>query len=163
MPEPGTAFRVSEQDEVGLVELAGWTPAGLAAMFYRAGLPLPAEPGSTVRQGTALIARLTPSIAWLIDGDAGIHAADDGCAIDLSHGRVRLTLDGAGSTTVLAGVAALDLDAWPVGKVNATGVHGVPVLIHRAAVERFELLVPRSFVRSIRQWIEEAAPQPART
>lgn len=157
MPDAGTSL--TEDDDVGLVELAGWTPEGLAAMLGRAGRPLPPEPGGTARHGEALIVRLTPTLAWLIDDAGGIPSRMEGCACDLSHSRVRLILDGAKAASILAKVVALDLPAWPAGRAGATGIHGVPVLVHRAAAERFEMLVPRSFARSIREWIEDAAAE----
>ncbi|MDF2997212.1 MAG: Sarcosine oxidase gamma subunit [Xanthobacteraceae bacterium] len=161
MPESDAPFRIVEEQEVALLEVAGWTPLGLAAIFDQAGRPLPAEPGGAVRHGEALIVRLTPSIAWIIDDAADIPTDGQGCACDLSHSRVRLTLIGAQATALLTRVVALDLDptAWPIGKASATGIHGVPVVIHRAGMERFEIITPRSFADSIREWIEDAAAE----
>jgi heterotetrameric sarcosine oxidase gamma subunit len=158
MPEFSVPFRIEEEQGVGLVEVAGWTPAGLQAIFQRQGWPLPPHPGEAA-QGDHLVIRLTPCIAWLVGGTVGALEEQDGCACDLSHSRLRLNLDGTQVTEVLAKVMAVDLDprTWRVGAAAATSIHGVPALIHRLGAQRFAILVPRSFVRSIREWLLDSA------
>jgi heterotetrameric sarcosine oxidase gamma subunit len=71
--------------------------------------------------------------------------------LDLSHARWVLQIEGAHATDLLARLAPLDfsLVAFPVESFAQTAIDHVGVLIHRRTVERFEVLVPYTWMDSI--------------
>lgn len=80
-------------------------------------------------------------------------------AIDVSDGRRRLRLEGAGAVELLHTGIALELtpDACPPGRAVPTAYREIPVLVHAVAAARFDLYVPRSFARCLWDWLEDAA------
>lgn len=76
--------------------------------------------------------------------------------IDQSQGRVRIGIEGAKATSVLAkGTAAdLELSAFPVGHATTTLIGHIAAHITRVSEDGFELMVLRGFAESL--WDELA-------
>ena len=77
---------------------------------------------------------------------------------DLSHGRTILRLAGFGSPEVLAKGAAIDFDlnAFPAGRVAATAIHHMDVLVHRREADVFDVWVLRGFAEALTEWLLDA-------
>jgi heterotetrameric sarcosine oxidase gamma subunit len=71
--------------------------------------------------------------------------------LDLSHARWVLRFERTTAAELLARLAPLDFDlsAFPVGSFAQTGINHVGVLIHRLRAERFDVLVPYTWMDSI--------------
>jgi len=74
-------------------------------------------------------------------------AARVGTVTTLSHSRSRILLEGPASRRVLSSGVAIDFDpgTFAVDRFVLTGMHHVPLLIHRAGEDRYELYVLRTF------------------
>lgn len=79
--------------------------------------------------------------------------------IDLSSSRTRLTVAGAAAADVLLKGIPIDLtpDRFPAGSVAVTGVHHTPILLHRTALDRFEIYAMRTFALTVLEWLTDAA------
>jgi methylglutamate dehydrogenase subunit D len=86
-------------------------------------------------------------------------APEIGAVASLSHSRTRLFIGGPAARLVLSTGIALDLhpDSFPVGAFALTGVHHTPVFLHRAASDRYQLYVLRTFVEWVWEWLPDAA------
>lgn len=133
-----------------------------AAIAARLGGELPAEVGEVRSMAGLKAVRIAPRRLWLI-GDEAVPALsvdpDLGCALPLSEGRVRLHLSGRHLLDVLSACVAIDWNgpqAAP-GRAVQTGFHRVPVLALRTASDACDLVVPRSFERSLTEWISDSA------
>lgn len=152
------ADNIEIDDGFRLLELAGWSAAGLDAALDHSRLPVPPAPGKLATADGAIVLRLTPRVGWVI-GEP--HAAlawdlrDDAACIDLSNSRMRLRLRGQ-TADVLARLVAVDLAMLPQGRFVSSLVHGVPVTIVPAA-DGFDAYVPRSFCDAVAGWIEAHA------
>ena len=102
---------------------------------------------------------LLAALATLGDELAAAIPAHEGVVIDLSSSRTRIVLDGVAAVAVLKKGIAIDLgeQEFPPGAAAMTGLHHVPILVHRTGRERFELLAPRTFALTIFEWVEDAA------
>lgn len=89
------------------------------------------------------IERLMRATSWLPPADVA--------SLDLSHARWVLQVEGARAPDLLARLAPLDfsLPAFPVESFTQTGIDHVGVLVHRRTAERFEVLVPYTWMDSI--------------
>jgi len=145
-------------ERVGLVEVVGWTPDGLERIFAASGLDLPRDAGQVATKGSACVARVTPSAAWVLGDDARAlvqEIPEDGAIVDLSNSRVRIEIKGTGALDTLRTLVGVDLR--DMAGVCWTGIHGVPVMVLRTGVADFDVLVPRSFFETIGELIEDAA------
>lgn len=90
--------------------------------------------------GPALLARLDA----VLDGVPAALA-------DQSHGQVPLRVEGPGAPDLLGAGAPLDLHpaVFGVGRVAATAMSHVPVLIWRRAATGYQVLVQRGFARDL--------------
>ncbi|MUZ74495.1 sarcosine oxidase subunit gamma [Agrobacterium vitis] len=70
-------------------------------------------------------------------------------AVDQSHGRVRLEIDGSAARAVLAKGTAVDLDGMELGGSATTLMGHISVHITRTGQNRFELIVLRGFAQSL--------------
>lgn len=79
--------------------------------------------------------------------------------IDLSSSRTRLTIAGAASADVLLKGIPIDLalERFPVGSLALTGVHHTPILLHRTALDRFEIYAMRTFALTVLEWLTDVA------
>jgi sarcosine oxidase subunit gamma len=85
-------------------------------------------------------------------------SADKAGVTDLSHGRTVVRLTGKSAAAVLAKCVAIDLDdsVFPPGRVAATAIHHVDVLIIRRSESVFDLFILRSFAAGLVEWILDA-------
>jgi len=119
--------------------------------------------GEVTRRGRLALMRLSPERYWLIE-DAPRDLANSGPdfgglhVVDLTEGRVRLRLSGARCRAVLAKCVAVDWEAPETAaeRAVATMLPRVPVVIHRLQTDAFDLLAPRSFGQSLREWLDDA-------
>ena len=77
----------------------------------------------------------------------------------LNHARIRLVIEGAAATALLARLVTIDLrpTAFPAGCFAQTGVHHAGVLLERSGAERYEMYVLRTYAVSTWEWIVDAA------
>ena len=149
-----------------LIQIEGWD--GTLRQFETSlsaslGMDLPASVGETVRQSGLLIIRVAPRRLWLAvdDGAPAPSPAVDpdlGCSVPLGEGRVRFSLAGADIASVLSTCVAVDWHAPTVapGRVVQTSFHHVPVLLLRTDEIACELIVQRSFARSLHGWLVDS-------
>ncbi|MES0097495.1 sarcosine oxidase subunit gamma [Mesorhizobium sp. M0019] len=121
---------------------------------------LPASVGETVRHKGLLTIRVAPRRLWLAldegtEAPALVVDPDLGCSVPLGEGRVRLKMAGPGIARLLSGCIAVDWHAPTAapGRAVQTSLHHVPVLFLRTGETACELIVPRSFARSLSDWI----------
>jgi sarcosine oxidase subunit gamma len=146
-----------------LIQVEGWD--GTLRQFESSlsaslGANLPASVGETVRHKNLLIIRIAPRRLWLAldDGTQALPFAIDpdlGCSVPLGEGRVRFSLAGADIANVLSTCIAVDWHAPTAapGRAVQTSFHHVPVLLLRTGGTACDLIVPRSFARSLHDWL----------
>ena len=80
-----------------------------------------------------------------------------GAITDLSHSRTCMFIEGAGAAPVLAQGVPLDFhpDYFRVDQFALTGLHHMPVLIHRSAEYRYELYALRTYALSVWEWLAD--------
>lgn len=127
------------------------------------GIALPATVGETIRQPNLRAMKVAPRRFWLLydtPGRSPIEVNPDlGSVTHLGEGRIRVRLRGDRLPDILAGCIAIDWHSPAVapGKVVHTSFHGVAVLFVRTGEAECELIVPRSFARSILDWLKDSA------
>jgi heterotetrameric sarcosine oxidase gamma subunit len=153
---------------VHLTQFSTWI-GGWPALAARLGplMPVPASTGQTARQGEDWIARTGPDELWLIGahGSALCSQAtsaltpDIGHALDLSHARCRLSVQGAGAVPTLQKLFALDFReaAFGVNEVRLSGAHHLPALLHRTASDAFDLYVHTTYAHDQVESVLDAA------
>ena len=156
-----------EAADCPIVQTEGWdgTLASFEASVSKAlGAPLPTAVGETVRHADVLIVRVAPRRFWLIS-EAGakppslVIDAELGCSVLLGEGRVRLRMEGMRLPEILSKCVAVDWSspAAAPGRAWHSAFHRIPVLLLRTAETACDLVVPRSFVRSLADWIADSA------
>lgn len=120
-----------------------------------------------IATSTGLLIRTGPLSFWLVGpaGGTNLQAARSALpraattVIDLSSSRTRLYISGTAAADVLLKGIPVDLapDAFAIGHVALTGVHHTPILLHRAATDRFEIYAMRSFALTVFEWLTDAA------
>ncbi|MER9654249.1 sarcosine oxidase subunit gamma [Mesorhizobium sp. M0152] len=146
-----------------LIQVEGWDgtlrqfEASLSASL---GTRLPASVGETVHHNGLLVIRVAPRRLWLVLDDvtqAPSLAIDPnlGCSVPLGEGRVRFSLAGTDIAGILSACIAVDWHAPTAapGRAVLTSLHHVPVLFLRTRDTACDLVVPRSFARSLSDWI----------
>jgi sarcosine oxidase, subunit gamma len=137
------------------------------------GLALPPRSNTTATDGDIVVFCLRPR-DWLIvsldaegrKGGVAVEAsrrlAGLAAAIDQSHGRVVLRLDGTGARALLQMGCNLDLDGtvFPPGAMAQTGINGIALMLHCLEADRFDLYVARSFAASLARWLEHHGAVP---
>ncbi|MER9246769.1 sarcosine oxidase subunit gamma family protein [Mesorhizobium sp. M0590] len=155
-----------------LVQIEGWDAT--LRQFEKSvsaslGTKLPTSVGETIRHKGLLIIRIAPRRLWLaldegteapalvVDPDLGCSVPLLGCSVPLGEGRVRLRMAGPGIARLLSGCIAVDWHAPAAapGRAVQTSFHHVPVLFLRTGETACELIVPRSFARSLSDWIAD--------
>lgn len=83
---------------------------------------------------------------------------DTGSVTDLTHGRTALRLAGTQAAELLGRCIAIDLDPamLPPGRVAQTAIHHIDVLVHRTALDGFDLYAPRSLSLALTEWLLDA-------
>jgi heterotetrameric sarcosine oxidase gamma subunit len=149
-----------------LIQVAGFMP--LEQILSEAlGSGLPAEVGKAVAAGERLLLKTGPDQFWILGPAADEIAArlqqamspSVGSVTPLSHSRTRIFIEGAAAPEVLAKGIALDFhpQVFRVGQFALTGLHHTPVLVLRAAEDRYEIFAMRSFALSVWEWLTDAA------
>jgi heterotetrameric sarcosine oxidase gamma subunit len=116
-----------------------------------------------VREGSATLIGIAPERLWLIEEKRerrDLSAMPAGLWLtSLTEGRERFRLRGRRCLEVLAKCVAIDWaePGWPEERAVQTMLHRVPVLLHRKGRVEFDLYVPRSFARSLEEWMGDAA------
>jgi len=80
-----------------------------------------------------------------------------GAVTDLSHSRTCMFIEGVCAAPVLAKGVPLDFhpDYFRVDQFALTGLHHMPVLIHRSAEYRYELYALRTYALSVWEWLAD--------
>ncbi|ESY74930.1 sarcosine oxidase subunit gamma [Mesorhizobium sp. M0051] len=148
-----------------LIQVEGWD--GMLGQFESSlsaalGTKLPASVGETVRHKNFVIIRVAPRRLWLAldDGTQGSSLAIDpdlGCSVCLGEGRMRFSLAGADIASILSTCIAVDWHAPTTapGRAVQTSFHHVPVLLIRTSETSCDLVAPRSFARSLQDWLAD--------
>jgi sarcosine oxidase subunit gamma len=164
------ACRLGEIRGWWLVQLAGfaWTMAEVErALAPALGGRLPARVGETAELEGRLVLRTGPEQVWVVGREGDPAAASllellspaTGAATPLSHSRTRILVDGRPARAVLAKGIPLDLhpEVFAVGQAGLTGLHHTPVLLYRAAEDRYEVWAMRSFALTCWEWLADSA------
>ena len=160
----GSGVRLHERPGLCLVQVIA-RPGQERETGRILGLDLPDEPNATKTVGAIQVLCLRPR-DWLIvmddpEGRAGGVAvearkrlAGRAAAIDQSHGRVVLRLEGEGARKLLQQGLNVDLhrSEFPKGSLAQTGLAGIAVMVHAETAESFDLYVARSFAASVAEW-----------
>ena len=87
--------------------------------------------------------------------EARARLAGRAAAIDQSHGRVVLRLEGEGARKLLQQGLNVDLhpSVFPATSLAQTGLAGIAVMVHCTGAECFDLYVARSFAASLAEWL----------
>ncbi len=164
---PGVVF--AEIRDIGPWQVAAW-PQTLAAVAVRLAALTGAEtvpgPLQAVAGPNGTVARIRPLVFWLTHaGEAAVTQAMDidaetGSALDLSHSRTVIRIEGPRARDLLNRGLPLDLspDAFPAGAFAATALHQVGVHLHNRG-SGYDLFVPRGFALSIWELLRETAAQ----
>ncbi|MEZ5773303.1 MAG: sarcosine oxidase subunit gamma family protein [Hyphomicrobiaceae bacterium] len=163
-------LRLGENPHFSLVQIAGFasTFAGLQGEIASLlGGPVPQLARTPEKTAAGLVFRTGHAQLWVIgpersDLSAKARAAipaGKGVVTDLSSARTRLFVEGEAAASTLAKGIPLDLDpgAFPVGTAAMTGVHHVPILLHRPGERRFDIYVMRTFALFAFEWLADAA------
>lgn len=148
-------------DSGPLWQVAGWEgfEAALGPVLDTAGIAgiggyRKVAPGEEVA-----LFRIAPDRVLLSGAGApaiAAQAAGDGrlVALDLSDAFGVLRVDGPDAEALLSRLLPVDvaLSAFPAGEFRQTAAHGIRVLIHRTDPCGFDLLVPRSWGESLRDF-----------
>ena len=156
-------FRLVAED-CPIVQADGWHGSVAdfeASLSRQLGGALPAAVGQTVDAGGCRVIRIAPRRFWLVGNrQAGLSIDPElGCLILQREGRVRLRMAGPRLLDVLASCVAIDWftpEAAP-GRAIQTGFHRVPVLLVRQREHECDLIAPRSFARSLSDWLVDVA------
>ncbi len=155
---PGITFDAPARDIVQLLARRGREVAGMPAPGRSAATPF----------GTALW--LQPGV-WAITAPRGPEGAlaarlaerfaDAAVAVDQSHGRVTIGIEGPAARKMLAKGIRLDLHpkVFAVGSVAATECAQLGVALHRADETRYELIVMATFARELWHFLTESAAE----
>ena len=151
-----------------LTQLSTWI-GGWPALEARLSplMPVPALAGQTARLGEDWIARTGPEELWLVGPrDSALCSQatsaltpDIGHALDLSHARCRLSVQGAVTVPALQKLFALDFReaAFGVNEVRLTGAHHLPAVLHRTASDAFDLYVHTTYAHDQVESVFDAA------
>lgn len=154
-----------------LLQLAGF-PSSMArieaAVRDRLKAAPPTRIGISVRAADALILRTGPEQIWIaVPGETLPHeqslrdgiAPAMGVVTSLSHSRTRMIVEGARARDVLAKGIAIDLhpDMFATDRFALTGLDHTPVLLLRAAPDRYEVWAMRTFALTVWDWLTNSA------
>ncbi|MER9573927.1 sarcosine oxidase subunit gamma [Mesorhizobium opportunistum] len=154
-------LEIASQD-CGILQFHGWDDAMgrfEADLAPKLGGHLPKKVGETTYQDSKLVIRIAPRRFWLLsDGSLPPIDIDPelGCMLELGEGRVRLRLSGQNIKHVLERCVVVDWDSLQEGEGVQGGFHRIPVLLLRTGSFECDLFVPRSFARSLVEWISDA-------
>lgn len=162
-------LKISHASIGSLVQIAGW-----GAAFTEAVTPLLHELdldglGGFHQAQTSdgrVCFRIAPTrlLIWTMDSQvapASISDIDAASAptLDLSHSRVRVTIEGSIARALLTRLSTIDLrlQSFPVGAFSQTTIHHTSALIFHSQENQYELLLPSSYAGSLWDYIGLAA------
>jgi len=162
----GPGVRLSERRIESLWQIAAWAKrmdraAGAAA--GAAGADAAPGPGQSCAGEHGTLLRTEP-LKWLLIGTRPLTRpaieAEDGVALDLSHARTVIRIEGRALPELMARMVPLDLRprAFPEGRVASSGLHHMGVTIHRRG-DGIDLYALRSFGLSVWEHLIESAEQ----
>ena len=153
--------------DCAILQADGWggsLPAFEASLAEQLACKLPAGVGAAVRAGQHwVVTRIAPRRFWLVGGgrdDLPLSLPPElGSVVSLSEGRLRLRMTGSRLFDVLASCVAIDWSSprAATGCAVQTGFHHVPVFILRTGDTQCDMIVPRSFARSLSDWMTDIA------
>lgn len=168
----GPGLRLTERRDVGLVLLRGKPENAEFASWFRAlaGTALPDERRLVIAGGFEIVRM--GRMDYLISGEIGFinafarqgEAAAEGapCAVvDITHGRIIVDVDGAGSRAVLSKSCGLDmrLQRFPVGLGTRTRFADLLVYIERRSEQTFRLISDRATGAYLWSWLKDAGKE----
>ncbi|WP_052730468.1 hypothetical protein [Sphingomonas sp. SRS2] len=150
----GHLVTMREGDVPILTQLAGWDrfEEVADALLHPFSLSVPRDYRRPIRRDMDSIWRTAPDRALILSAKPlGLESSGDIAVLDLSHARRRLIVEGPGAGDLLSRVMALDFSeqAFPVGSFAQGSLHHVGVLVDRHAADRFDLLVPTTWAKSL--------------
>ncbi len=158
-----TGITLTEVRNLQLHQVAAWpdtlnTVGQMAADM--AGCTNAPRPGMSQTGSKGSLLRVEPLKWWLLGGEPGEIAAEQGSGLDISHSRTHVRVSGSEATTLLNRHLPLDLrsDAFPEGSVASTAFHHVGITLWHAS-EGYELFLPRGFAVSLWEGLLESAEQ----
>lgn len=150
----GASVTVGEVGLGHLTQLAGWgtftDAAGKALQAHS--LSLPSDYRTPARNGATTVWRIAPDRVLVRSSTPlGVQGTDELVTLDLSDARTCMTVAGDGAAGLLSRVIALDFSekAFPAGTFVQTSLHHVGVLIERQDRDRFLVLLPTTWARSL--------------
>ena len=152
--------------DCAILQADGWEgslPAFEASLAEQLACKLPAGVGTAVRASERWVTRIAPRRFWLIgDGRDDFPLSLDpelGSVVSLGEGRLRLRMTGSRLFDVLASCVAIDWSSPRAATDFAvqTGFHHVPMFILRTGDTECDMIVPRSFARSLSDWMTDIA------
>lgn len=165
----GPGVTLSEIRDAGPVQIAAW-PDSLTAVGTRlaelTGAGAAPGPRRSAAGAKGTLLRMQPLAFWLTGADAATVAeamaieVASGTAVDLTHSRTVIRIEGSRAAELLNRGLPLDLspDAFPDGACGASAIHHVGVQLHRRD-GGFDLYIPRTFAVSIWEFLTETAAQ----
>lgn len=160
---------ISERRGWSLVEIAAFADTELvvaAKLKSLTGLAIPTSAAAPSRGNGNTLLRAGHGKFWVFGSEgsdlaeraAVAIAPDEGAVTPLSHSRAIIVIEGEPVFETLKKGIALDFsgEAFPVGAAAMTGVHHVPVLLIRSAPATVEVVVMRTFARSVFEWLLDA-------
>ncbi len=131
-----------------------------------AGQPLPESMNSWLGE-SPVIARIAPDSWLLISGkqDAAelMDAVRAGCAkqscavTDVSDAHATIMVEGPRANEILVRGCGLDIETLTADACTRTRFAQLPIVLRRAAADRYELIVDRAVVRYLFDWLQDAA------
>ena len=150
--------------DCAILQADGWEgslPAFEAGLAEQLACKLPAGVGTAVRASERWVTRIAPRRFWLVgDNDFPLSLDPElGSVVSLSEGRLRLRMTGSRLFDVLASCVAIDWSSprAATGCAVQTGFHHVPVFILRTGDTQCDMIAPRSFARSLSDWMTDIA------
>ncbi|MBT3203984.1 MAG: hypothetical protein HOM14_05345 [Gammaproteobacteria bacterium] len=162
-----TGYQLSEYAPGLLIQLAGWDDFDEAAKptLKSIGLDGLGDYGTVQLSNDVSCFRIAPEkILLRVDQKSFSYIFENADMestplIDLSHARWIIAVQGEQVEDLMSQLAALDfsMTTFPVGNFKQSGIHQIAVLIHRVAVDRFEIIVPLNWTVSLWELICELA------
>jgi methylglutamate dehydrogenase subunit D len=157
------AFNLVAED-CSILQANGWQGRMAdfeASLSRQLGGVLPGAVGEKIDVDGCRVIRISPERFWLVgERQTGLSIDPElGCLVSLREGRVRLRITGSRLFDVLSSCVAIDWlspEAAP-GRAVQTGFHRVPVLLLRQDEQECDLLAPRSFAKSLSDWLVDVA------
>jgi heterotetrameric sarcosine oxidase gamma subunit len=158
--------RLTEVPIGALWQVSAWPGAlGAAGAAAAAAAGAEATPGpGRGHRGTAGWVLRTEPLKWLVLSDGPLPAPSvaggAGTVLDLGHARTRMRIEGPRRVDLLARLVSVDCReaAFPEGSVATTPLHHLAVTL-LARGEGVDVLLPRSFARSLFGHVAEVAEQ----